>query len=283
MNQSLRKKRATYFLWTCRGVTLLSIFILGVLLFHILSEGLAWLNVEFLNRFPSRFPEKAGIKSALFGSVWLISMTAFISVPVGVATAFYLEEYAPKNKLIRFFKINISNLAGMPSIVYGLLGLTIFVRFFDLDRSLWAGSLTLSLLILPVIIIAAGEAIRAVPDSIRFGAFALGARRWQVILGQLLPAALPGIMTGIILALSRAIGESAPLIMVGAFSYIAFIPEGPGDPFTALPIQIFNWAGRPQADFHGIAAAGIIVLLGVLFVMNFVAVLIRQKFQRYKM
>ena len=283
MNQSLRKKRATYFLWACRGVTSLSIFILGVLLFHILSEGLAWLNVEFLNRFPSRFPAKAGIKSALFGSLWLISMTAFISVPVGVATAFYLEEYAPKNKLTRFFQINIANLAGMPSIVYGLLGLTIFVRFFNLDRSLWSGSLTLSLLILPVIIIASGEAIRQVPDSIRFGAFALGARRWQVILGQLLPASLPGIMTGVILALSRAIGESAPLIMVGAFSYIAFIPEGPGDPFTALPIQIFNWAGRPQEDFHGIAAAGIIVLLGVLFVMNFVAVMIRQKFQRYKM
>jgi len=283
MNQSLRKKRATYFLWACRGVTSLSIFILGVLLFHILSEGLAWLNVEFLNRFPSRFPAKAGIKSALFGSLWLISMTAFISVPVGGATAFYLEEYAPKNKLTRFFQINIANLAGMPSIVYGLLGLTIFVRFFNLDRSLWSGSLTLSLLILPVIIIASGEAIRQVPESIRFGAFALGARRWQVILGQLLPASLPGIMTGVILALSRAIGESAPLIMVGAFSYIAFIPEGPGDPFTVLPIQIFNWAGRPQEDFHGIAAAGIIVLLGVLFVMNFVAVMIRQKFQRYKM
>jgi len=282
MSPSWRKKRETYFLWTCRGVTFLAIFILGVLLFHILKEGLAWLNFEFLNRFPSRFPAKAGIKSALFGSLWLISMTAFISVPVGVATAFYLEEYAPRNRLIRFFQINISNLAGMPSIVYGLLGLAIFVRYFNLDRSLWSGSLTLSLLILPVIIIAAQEAIRAVPDSIRLGAFALGARRWQVILGQLLPASLPGIMTGVILALSRAIGESAPLIMVGAFSYIAFVPEGPGDPFTALPIQIFNWAGRPQADFHGIAAAGIIVLLGVLFIMNFGAVMIRQKFQRYK-
>jgi phosphate transport system permease protein len=283
MKSKWRKKRETYFLWTCRGVTLLSILILGVLLFHILSEGLAWLNVEFLNRFPSRFPAKAGIKSALFGSLWLIAMTALIAVPVGVATAFYLEEYAPRNRLIRFFQINIANLAGMPSIVYGLLGLTIFVRYFNLDRSLWSGSLTLSLLILPVIVIAAQEAIRAVPETIRFGAYALGARRWQVILGQLLPASLPGIMTGVILALSRAIGESAPLIMVGAFSYIAFIPEGPGDPFTALPIQIFNWAGRPQADFHGIAAAGIIVLLGVLFIMNFGAVMIRQKFQRYKM
>jgi len=283
MNQSWRKKREIYFLWTCKVVTFLAILILGILLFHILKEGLDWLDLEFLNRFPSRFPAKAGIKSALFGSLWLISMTAFISIPIGVATAFYLEEYAPRKRLIRFFQINISNLAGMPSIVYGLLGLTIFVRFFDLGRSLWSGSLTLSLLILPVIIISSQEAIRAVPDSIRFGAFALGARRWQVIVGQLLPAALPGIMTGIILALSRAIGESAPLIMIGAFSYVAFIPEGPGDPFTALPIQIFSWAGRPQADFHGIAAAGIIVLLGVLFIMNFGAVMIRQKFQRYKM
>jgi phosphate transport system permease protein len=283
MSQNWRKKREIYFLWICKIVTILAIFILGVLLFHILKEGLGWLNVEFLNRFPSRFPAKAGIKSALFGSLWLISMTACISVPVGVATAFYLEEYAPRNRLIRFFQINISNLAGMPSIVYGLLGLAIFVRYFNLDRSLWSGSLTLSLLILPVIIISSKEAIHAVPDSIRLGAFALGARRWQVIFGQLLPASLPGIMTGVILALSRAIGESAPLIMVGAFSYIAFIPEGPGDPFTALPIQIFNWAGRPHVDFHGIAAAGIIVLLGVLFIMNFVAVMIRQKFQRYKM
>lgn len=283
MNQSRRKKREIYFIWICRVVTFFAIFILGILLFHILGEGLAWLNLEFLNRFPSRFPAKAGIKSALFGSLWLISMTALIAIPLGVATAFYLEEYAPKKGLFRFFQINISNLAGIPSIVYGLLGLTIFVRFFDLDRSLWAGSLTLSLLVLPVIIISSQEAIRAVPDSIRFGAFALGARRWQVILGQLLPAALPGIMTGVILALSRAIGESAPLIMIGALSYVAFVPEGPSDPFTVLPVQIFNWAGRPQADFHGIAAAGIIVLLAVLFMMNFCAVMIRQKFQRYKM
>lgn len=283
MSQRWRKKREIYFIWICRVVTFFAIFILGILLFHILKEGMAWLNFEFLNRFPSRFPAKAGIKSALFGSLWLISMTALIAIPIGVSTAFYLEEYAPKKGLTRFFQINISNLAGMPSIVYGLLGLAIFVRFFDLDRSLWAGSLTLSLLVLPVIIISSQEAIRAVPDSIRFGAYALGARRWQVILGQLLPAALPGIMTGVILALSRAIGESAPLIMIGALSYVAFIPEGPGDPFTVLPVQIFNWAGRPQADFHGIAAAGIIVLLVVLFIMNFGAVMIRQKFQRYKM
>jgi len=184
--------------------------------------------------------------------------------------------------LIRWMNINISNLAGMPSIVYGLLGLTIFVRFFDLGRSLWAGALTLSLLVLPVIIISSQETIRAVPNDIREAAYALGARRWQVIAGQILPAALPGMMTGLILALSRAIGESAPMIMVGALAYVAFIPEGPSDPFTVLPIQIFNWAGRPQADFHGLAGAGIIVLLLVLFTMNLSAVLIRQRFQRYK-
>jgi phosphate transport system permease protein len=171
----------------------------------------------------------------------------------------------------------------MPSIVYGLLGLTIFVRFFGLDQSIWSGAMTLSLLVLPVIIIASQEAIRAVPDSIRFAAYSLGARRWQVILGQILPAALPGIMTGVILAISRAMGESAPLIMIGALSYVAFVPEGPSDAFTVLPVQIFNWAGRPQADFHGLAGAGIIVLLIILFAMNFVAVLIRQRFQKYKM
>jgi len=247
-----------------------------------LNEGLSWLNINFLSNFPSRFPHKAGVKSALFGSLWLISMTTLIAVPLGVATALYLEEYAPKKRFIRWIQINISNLAGMPSIVYGLLGLTIFVRFFDLDRSLWAGALTLSLLVLPVIIISSQEAIRAVPDAIRYAAYALGARPWQVIMGQILPAALPGIMTGFILAISRAIGESAPLIMVGALSYVAFVPESPSDPFTALPIQIFNWAGRPQADFHGLAGAGIIVLLIVLFTLNLSAVLIRQRAQKYK-
>ena len=282
MNQVRRQKRDRYFLLLCRVVTLGAVVVLGILLYHILKEGLSWVSLDFLQNFPSRFPHKAGVKSALFGSLWLISMTALIAVPLGVATAFYLEEYAAQKKCIRWVHINISNLAGMPSIVYGLVGLTIFVRFFGLDRSLWAGSLTLSLLILPVIIISSQESIRAVPDSIRYAAYSLGARRWQVILGQILPAAIPGIMTGFILAISRAIGETAPLIMIGALSYVAYVPEGPADAFTVLPVQIFNWAGRPQADFHGLAGAGIIVLLGVLFAMNFTAVLIRQKFQRYK-
>ena len=282
MNLSSRQKKQKYFIFLCSTVTYSAIVILCILLFHIAKEGFNWLNIDFLSNFPSRFPEKAGIKSALYGSLWLITMTAIISAPLGIATAFYLEEYAPKKRFMRWIQINISNLAGMPSIVYGLLGLAIFVRYFGLEESLWSGALTLSLLVLPVIIISSQEAIRAVPDSIRFAAYSLGARRWQVILGQILPAALPGIMTGLILSLSRAIGESAPLIMIGALSYVAFVPEGPSDAFTALPIQIFNWAGRPQAEFHGLAGAGIIVLLFVLFTMNFGSVLIRQRFQRYK-
>ncbi len=281
MTLPTRQKKQKYFLLLCRSVTFGAIAVLGILLFHIVKEGWSWLNVDFLNNFPSRFPHKAGIKSALYGSLWIISMTALISAPLGVATAFYLEEYAPKKWFIRWIQINIANLAGMPSIVYGLLGMTIFVRFFDLDQSLWSGALTLSLLVLPVIIISSQEAIRAVPDSIRFAAYSLGARPWQLIWGQILPAALPGIMTGFILAISRAIGESAPLIMIGALSYVAFIPEGPSDAFTVLPVQIFNWAGRPQDEFRGLAGAGIIVLLVVLFAMNFGAVLIRQRFQRY--
>ena len=179
--------------------------------------------------------------------------------------------------------MNIANLAGMPSIVYGLLGLAIFVRFFGLGRSLMAGSMTLALLILPVIVIAAQEAIRAVPSSLREAAHGMGVHKWRVVMEQVLPASLPGIMTGVILALSRAICESAPLIMIGALSYVAFLPSSPMDSFTVLPVQIFNWASRPQEEFHYIAAAGIIVLLVVLFSMNFLAVFIRQKFQRYRL
>lgn len=278
----VRKRKQLIFYFTCLTITLFSVILLLILLTHIFHEGWDWVKPEFLTSYPSRFPHKAGIKSSLFGSLWLILMTALFSVPLGIITAFYLEEYAPKNRWFQLLQINISNLAGMPSIVYGLLGLAIFVRFLGFDRSLWSGSFTLSLLVLPVIILASGEAIAAIPDSIRLGAYALGARKWQVIFGQLFPAAIPGIMTGVILALSRAIGESAPLLMVGAVSYAAFVPISPNDPFSALPIQIFNWASRPQTDFHGLAAAAIIVLLIVLFCLNLVAIIIRQRFQRYK-
>ncbi|MGP0565444.1 MULTISPECIES: phosphate ABC transporter permease PstA [unclassified Nitrospina] len=277
-----RKQRDRWFIRLCSAVTWMTVAVLGILLAHVVKEGFVWLDWDFLTSFPSRHPEEAGLKSALWGSIWLIGMTAAFAIPLGVATAVYLEEFAPKNRLLRIFEINIANLAGMPSILYGVLGLAIFVRFLGFDRSLWAGSMTMSLLVLPVIVIAAQGAIRAVPASIREGAFALGARRWQVVWWQVLPSALPGIMTGVILALSRAMGETAPMIMIGALSYVAFTPETPEDPFTALPVQIFNWAARPQAEFHGLAAAGIIVLLVLLLSMNAGAVFIREKLQRYK-
>lgn len=278
----LRRRHATTkcFRLLCAAVAWAGIVILAVLLFHVTREGIRWLDLQFLTEFPSRFPEQAGIKSALWGTVWLITLTAGISIPVGVAAAIYLEEFSPKNRLSQLIEVNIGNLAGVPSIVYGILGLVLFVRFLALGRSVLAGSLTMTLLILPVIIIAAREALRAVPDSIRHAAFALGATRWQAVRAQVLPVALPGILTGVILALSRAIGETAPLVMIGALTYVAFVPEGPMDAFTALPIQIFNWASRPQENFHQLAAAGIIVLLVTLLLMNATAVWIRQRAER---
>ena len=278
----LRRRHITTkcFRLLCAAVAWAGIVILAVLLFHVSREGIRWLDLQFLTEFPSRFPEQAGIKSALWGTVWLIILTAGISIPVGVSAAIYLEEFSPKDRLSQLIEVNIGNLAGVPSIVYGILGLVLFVRFLALGRSVLAGSLTMTLLILPVIIIAAREALRAVPDSIRHAAFALGATRWQAVRAQVLPVALPGILTGVILALSRAIGETAPLVMIGALTYVAFVPEGPMDAFTALPIQIFNWASRPQEDFHQLAAAGIIVLLVTLLLMNATAVWIRQRAER---
>ena len=261
-------------------LTWLGVVLLAILLARVARQGFGWLDLEFLSSFPSRFPEKAGILSALAGTLWLIGLTALISVPVGVAAAVYLEEFSRAGRLKTFIEINIANLAGVPSIVYGILGLAVFVRGLELGRSVLAGALTMSLLILPVIIIASREAIKAVPQSLRQGAMALGATRWQTVRHHVLPSALPGMLTGVILALSRAIGETAPLIMIGALTYIAFTPEGPMDDFTALPIQIFNWTARPQKDFHSLAAAGIIVLLVVLLVMNAAAVLIRYRTQR---
>ncbi|MEZ4873174.1 MAG: phosphate ABC transporter permease PstA [Bdellovibrionales bacterium] len=272
------------FYWICRVTTWASVLLLCTLLVHILKQGLSWVNWEFIMNFPSRYPEKAGIYTALIGSVYVIALTAAVAIPFGLGTAIYLEEYAPKKSLfLRFVKLNIANLAGMPSIIYGLLGLTLFARVMDLGRSIIAGSLTLGLLVLPVIIMASQEAIRAVPIMVREAGFAMGARRYQVIFGHVLPAALPGIMTGLILALSRAVGETAPLIVVGALSYVAFLPENMFDMFTVLPVQIYNWAGRPQPEFHSLAAAGIIILLLFLFTLNSIAVLIRAKFQRYKL
>lgn len=279
-NTAKRKRNESIFRIICKALTWTSLVVLVVLLYHVAEQGFHRLSPDFLTNFPSRFPEKAGIKSALWGSIWLISLVFLISVPIGIASAIYLEEYKIKGMLARVIEVNITNLAGVPSIVYGILGLAIFVRFFGLDRSLIAGAFTMSLLILPVIIIASREALRAVPQSIRHGAYALGATQWQTIYHHVLPAALPGILTGVILAMSRAIGETAPLIMIGALTYVAFVPESIMDPFATLPIQIFNWASRPQAAFEEVAAAGIIVLLVVLLTMNLAAVVIRNYAQR---
>ena len=279
-NIKARHRKAKIFRMFCAGVTWMGAGLLAILLIQVTVDGIKWLDYQFLTSFPSRFPYKAGIKSALVGTLWLIVMIAMVSIPIGVATALYLEELSRKGKFAKLIEINISNLAGVPSIVYGIIGLAIFVRGLGLERSLLSGALTMSLLILPVIIIASREAIKTVPMSIRQAAFALGATRWQTAWAHVLPASFPGILTGVILALSRAIGETAPLIMIGALTYVAFLPEGPMDSFTALPIQIFNWVSRPQQEFHELAAGGIIVLLIVLLTMNATAIFIRQKTEK---
>jgi len=275
-----RHRKAKLFSIFCGMVTWSGVLLLAVLLYQVSIDGFRWLDWQFIDSFPSRFPERAGIKSALVGTIWLICLVALISIPVGVSTALFLEEFAGKGKISKIIEVNIANLAGVPSIVYGILGLAIFVRYMALERSLVSGALTMSLLILPVIIIASREAIKTVPMSIRYAAYSLGATKWQTAWAHVLPASFPGIMTGVILALSRAIGETAPLIMIGALTFVAFLPEGPMDSFTALPIQIYNWVSRPQQEFHELAAAGIIILLTVLLMMNATAIYIRNKTER---
>ena len=275
-----RRFKAKVFKSLCIISTLMGLVFLVVLLGKIVMDGVHFLSWDFIVHFPSRKAEDAGIQSALWGSIWLIIGTSVIAIPIGVAASVYLEEFSRKNWIGKLIDINISNLAGVPSIVYGILGLAIFVRTFNLERSIISGALTMSLLILPFIIIASREAIKAVPDSTRYAALALGSTRWQMVRDHVLPSALPGIMTGIILSVSRAIGETAPLLIIGALGFVAFNPNGLMDAFTVLPIQIFNWAARPQPEFHQVAASGIIVLLLVLLTMNSVAIYIRQKFQQ---
>lgn len=277
-----RKAKEKLFRWCAFSFSWISVIILIVLLGSILNDGLHVLKPHFFTNFPSRFPTKAGIYAPMVGSLWVMLLTAVISIPIGVSTALFLEEYAPKNKLSDLIQVNIATLAGMPSIVYGLLALAAFSRLFKFGNSILSAGLCMSLLVLPTIIIASQGAIRAVPNSLREAAYALGVRRYQAVFGQVLPAAVPGIMTGIILAMSRAMGESAPLILLGALSYVAFLPASIMDSFTVLPVQIFNWAGRPQPEFHDIAAGAIIVLIFFLFALNFTAVIIRNRFQRYK-
>jgi phosphate transport system permease protein len=264
----------------CLLSTLVGVVVLALLLVDVVATGGARLRWEFLNGFPSRFAARAGLKPAIVGSIWTLALTGIIAFPLGVGTAVWLEEYAPASRLKTIVETNISNLAGVPSIVYGMLGLAVFVRYLALGRSILAGALTLALLVLPVIIIASQEAIKAVPGSIRLGAYALGATKWEVIRHHVFPLALPGILTGTILALSRAIGEAAPLIVVGALAFVPFVPTSPTDPFTVIPIQIYNWVSRPQAEFREIAAAASIVLLVLLLSLNAAAILLRNRYSR---
>jgi phosphate transport system permease protein len=262
------------------AATVIGIVVLAVLLIDIIHDGIGHLTTAFLNGYPSRFAARSGIKPALYGSIWTLVLTAVISFPIGVGTAIWLQEYAPANRFTSIIQMNIANLAGVPSIVYGILGLAMFVRFAHLGRSVLAGALTLALLILPVLIIASQEAIKAVPNSIRLGAYALGATRWETIRYHVLPQAIPGILTGTILSLSRAIGEAAPMIMIGALAFVPFVPKGPLDEFTVIPIQIFTWVSKPQTEFQQVAAAGSIVLLILLLSLNAVAIVMRNKYMR---
>ena len=275
----LRKTQGAIFYVIFLGAVLVGIVGLITLLVQVLIQGVPWLSLHLLTDYPSRHPEQAGLKAAIFGTIWIMGLTAALTIPIGVSAAVYLEEYAPKNWLTSLLEVNISNLAGVPSIVYGLLGLGLFVQLMALGKTVIAGAMTLTLLVLPIVILASREAIRAVPGTYREAAYALGADQWQVIRSVVLPAASPGILTGTILAMSRAIGEAAPIVVISGLVYLTFVPANPLDRFTALPLQIFNWASRPQEDFRELAAAGIIVLLVVLLSMNAVSIVLRNRFQ----
>jgi phosphate transport system permease protein len=277
----VRKRVSGAMLVVFMGATGLAVVVLSVLLISVLRDGWAWLSWDLFTEMPSSLrAEGAGVRSALFGSIWVIALTALFAFPVGVGAAIYLEEYAPNNWWTQVLQVNIANLAGVPSVVYGMLGLGIFVEFFVLGRSIIAGALTLALLILPIIIVAGRESIRAVPLSLRQAAYGLGATKWQVTQAHVLPAALPGILTGTILAISRAVGETAPLLVAGAAGFVLFNPDSITDSYTVLPIQIYQWAADARQDFKELAAAGIVVLLTVLLSMNALAIFLRQRFSR---
>jgi phosphate transport system permease protein len=262
--------------------TLFGLLVLVVLIYRVFSQSLGWIDFDFLNNRLSTNPERAGIKGAIMGTMWLMLVVAPVTLILGVGTAIYLEEYAKKGRLQAFIQMNISNLAGVPSIVFGILGLTIFVRGLNLGAVVLAGGFTMALLVLPVVVVASQEAIRAVPQFLREASYGMGATKWQTIKNVVLPAAIPGILTGVILALSRAIGETAPLVVIGIPAFIIPLPEGLLDKFTVMPLQIYYWTidSALVDEYANLAAATIVVLLLVLFIMNSIAVLIRNKFQR---
>lgn len=274
------KFKDNLFRYTAFAFTIFALLVLATLLIDIFSNGLGRINMGFFTSLPSRHPEKSGILTALAGMLTLLFLTIIFSLPVGILAGVYLQEYGKKSRFAKIIEINIANLAGVPSIIYGILGLQLFVRTAGLGNTLIAGALTLALLILPIIIVSTREAIRAVPDSLREASYGMGATKWQTTSRIVIPSALGGILTGIILSVSRAVGETAPLLVTGALVYVPFIPEGPNDQFTTLPIQIFNWISRPQKGFVINAAAGIIVLLVITFLLNGVAIYIRNKWNK---
>jgi phosphate transport system permease protein len=276
-----RKLTGTIFYGACVAAVGILLLTLVALLVDVVVRAAPWLDVDFLTGVPSSRPTRAGILPALVGSLEIGVIVGLVTFPLGVAAAIYLVEYAADSRLNRLLQTNISNLAGVPSIVYGILGLAVFVRTLALGRSILAAALTLSLLILPVVIIASVEALKAVPHAQREGAYALGASRWQMVRRNVLPAAAPGIMTGIILAMARAIGEAAPLILIGAFAFVTFLPNPLAGQYTVVPIQIFDWARRPQDDFQGISAAAIVVILGLMLVLNGLALVVRARLSRH--
>ena len=280
-NIARRKLTGTLFYGACLGAIFILLLALVILLFDILSRGLPWLDADFLTGVPSRRPERAGILPALVGSLEISLIVGFLTFPIGVAAAIYFTEYARDNWANRLLQTNISNLAGVPSIIYGILGLAIFVQLLQLGRTIIAAALTLTLLILPIVVIASIEAIRAVPNAQREGAYALGATRWQMVRRSVLPAAAPSIMTGIILAMARAIGEAAPLLLIGASGFVTFLPNPLSGAYGVLPLQIFDWAKRPQDDFASISAAAIIVILVLMFVLNALALIVRARLSRH--
>ncbi len=276
----MRKHADLIFQLVSLSALVVALIALATLVFDIVSDGASRLSFQFLTSIASRNADQAGVYHALMGSIWVIALTASLALPIGVAAAIYLEEYGTRSRSARFIELNISNLAAVPSIIYGLLGLGLFVRLMGMGQSVMAGAATLALLALPVVIMSTREALRTVPNSIREGSYALGATKWQTIWNQVLPMAMPGVLTGLILALSRAIGETAPLITIGALTYVPFAPDGIWSKFTVLPIQVFNWVSRPQPEFKANAAAGILVLMVLLLSMNAIAIVVRDRQQR---